>query len=496
MNRSKFMPTLITDTCEAFKQSLTSFVEKGGFDNENLSPVQIVEKFVRGLEEASGEACRSGLVDLIESYEIEEDNLTRDDKHYHLKARTHKKFLSRFGEIVVKRKTFHHWDGGPGIVPLDEIMAMTGRYVMADVVEFILYGSGMLKPTELQGMFEKTNHFRPSASLIRDIINQDGQAFDNFLHDENKPTSVREIKAPETPVKALVASFDGANVLVREPGKKRGARVKKPSKEGVKNEPIEKSCSYKNAMVGSISFYDVAEVIDFETQETRLQPDRIKSSYIGRMPEERYPKFKAEFEQALSQAEEVAPDDIVKILLMDGARGFWAYADESPIYDDYIKVVDFYHAAEHLSRLAEALFGKSSKTGQQWYEKWLSKIKHDANGVASMLRSAGRYAKERKLSRNKTKDLNTELTFFNRNKDRMDYASLVQQGLPIGSGPVEAACKMIVKNRFCQSGMRWSIQGGQNVMNIRVVQKSDQWEDTWKQFKESGGYKNYQQQAA
>jgi len=316
------MPNLIADTCEAFKQSLTSFVENDDFINENHSPSEMVEKFVQALEGASGIACRTGRVDLIESYEYKEDTLTRDGKQYQLKTSTNKKFLSRFGEIVVKRKTFHHWDGGRGLVPLDEQMKMTGRYVMPDVVEFILYGSGKLKPSELEGMFNKANHFKPSASLIQDIINQDGQALGNFLDDANRPPSVREIKAPETPVKALVASFDGANVLVREPGKKRGARVKKPSKEGVINEPIEKSCSYKNAMVGSISFYDVAEIIDFETKETRLQPNRIKSSYIGRMPEERYPKFKEEFEHALSQAEGVVTNDIVKILLMDGARGF------------------------------------------------------------------------------------------------------------------------------------------------------------------------------
>ena len=66
-----------------------------------------------------------------------------------------------------------------------------------------------------------------------------------------------------------------------------------------------------------------------------------------------------------------------------------------------------------------------------------------------------------------------ELTFFDRNQDRMGYSDLVDRALPIGSGPVEAACKTIVKSRFCQSGMRWSIQGGQNVMNLRVLQKSE-----------------------
>jgi len=433
---------------------------------------------------------------MIESFENKEESVERGGKQFKLKNQSPKKFLSRFGEITVNRNTFHHWNGGPGIVPIDEELEMTGRYVMADVTEFILFGIGKLKPVELERMFAKTSHFKPSASLIQDVINQDGQAFDNFLHGNDSPPNIREIKATAAPVKALVASFDGANVMVREPGKKRGPRVKKPSKDGVNNEVVEQSCSYKNAMVGAISFYDVAKTIDVETRETVLQPDRVTSTYVGRMPEERYPKFKQEFEQTLKQAEEVVPDDVVKILLMDGARGFWTYAKDNSFYDGYIRLVDFYHATEHLASLAEAMFGKSSNAGQAWYEKWVSKMKHQSGGVASMLRSVTHYLKGVALSEQRLKDAETEITFFKNNKDKMDYAALVEQGLPIGSGPVEAACKTIVKARFCQSGMRWSIQGGQNVMNIRVVQKSNQWDETWPKFRESGGYQKYQKKAA
>ena len=173
---------------------------------------------------------------------------------------------------------------------------------------------------------------------------------------------------------------------------------------------------------------------------------------------------------------------------MDGARGFWKYVDENPLYDDYIKVVDYFHAAEHLSRLAEALFGKSSEQGQDWYEKWLTKIKYQPDSVSAMLRSVSRYQENGKLSKSRQKDLATEITFFKNNKARMAYSELVEAGLPIGSGPVEAACKMIVKSRFCQSGMRWSIQGGQNVMNLRVIQKSNQWDQAWQAFQDAGGY--------
>lgn len=503
MNNLKFMPTLIENTGKVLMQSLTSFVEESDCFNGKLPLSEVLLQFTEALQEASNECCRSGLVEFIEAQEEAVEVIERDGKKYRYKNSSNKPFLSIFGPINVTRRTYHHWAGGSGFVPLDEQINMTGRYVMPDVVESLLYGAAMLTPKELESMLDKVSAFNPSASLIQDIINEDGKAFDNFLHDPDRDDHVRAITLPDKPVDALVASFDGVNVLVRESGKKRGAHTKKPAKDFNDGQAVDKSCSYKNAMIGAISFYRSAEVIadnviDITTGEPKLElePERISSTYIGRMPEERYPTFKAEFERAITQAELAAPANIAKILLMDGARGFWKYVSEKPMYDDYIKIVDFYHAAEHLSSLAEALFGKSSMDAQKWFEKWVSKLKHENEAVIAMLRSAKRYFSKNKLSPSRIKDYHTECTFFQRNKERMSYNKMKEQGLPIGSGPVESACKMIVKQRLCQSGMRWSSEGGQNVMNLRVVQKSDQWDDTWRAFKNAGGYHSHFKEAA
>lgn len=490
MNQPKFMPTLIENTCEAFKQSLTSFVENNPSINENSLSDEMVCLFSQALEEAAGDACRDGLKEYIETHEVDTETVERDGKNFRFKEVISKPMLSRFGVINIERRGYYHWRGGSGIFPLDEAMGMTGRYVFPDVVEFILFGAGMLTPKDLEAMFEKMNSFKPSASLIQNIINQDGQALHNYINNPEYTGSVRKVEAPQEAATALVASFDGANLMVREPGKKRGARAKRPGKDN-KSKDREKSCSYKNAMIGSISFYNSRQTDDTDSGQPVIKPNRINSFYLGRMPQERYPAFKADFERSLVEAQEIAPNDVVKILLMDGARGFWKYADKNPLYDGYIKIVDYFHAAEHLSRLSVALFGKSSMTGQSWYEKWLTKLKHEPDGVESMLRSVKYYQKNCKLSKNRQQDLATEITFFQNNKGRMGYSDLVEKGLPIGSGPVEAACKTIVKSRFCQSGMRWSIQGGQNVMNLRVIQKSSQWNQTWNSFQKTGGYQKH-----
>ncbi len=40
---------------------------------------------------------------------------------------------------------------------------------------------------------------------------------------------------------------------------------------------------------------------------------------------------------------------------------------------------------------------------------------------------------------------------------------------PIGSGVREAACKVIVKQRLCGSGMKWTEGGGAVVLSLRTL---------------------------
>lgn len=61
----------------------------------------------------------------------------------------------------------------------------------------------------------------------------------------------------------------------------------------------------------------------------------------------------------------------------------------------------------------------------------------------------------------------------------MDYHAYTKKRLPIGSGVVEAACKTLVSERLKQSGMRWTIRGGQAILTLRSQMQSDRWENAW-----------------
>jgi len=73
--------------------------------------------------------------------------------------------------------------------------------------------------------------------------------------------------------------------------------------------------------------------------------------------------------------------------LCDGHRTLWNYADHQRCYDDYEKLIDFFHAEEHLSKATEALLGKRSVQARAWYDKHRVKLLEQANGAAAVQRS-------------------------------------------------------------------------------------------------------------
>jgi len=69
----------------------------------------------------------------------------------------------------------------------------------------------------------------------------------------------------------------------------------------------------------------------------------------------------------------------------------------------------------------------------------------------------------------------------------MDYAAHIENNLPIGSGVTEAACKTLVKQRLCSSGMRWKDKGAKVIVSLRaLVQSKGRWQQFWANIDQHG----------
>jgi len=90
------------------------------------------------------------------------------------------------------------------------------------------------------------------------------------------------------------------------------------------------------------------------------------------------------------------------------------------------------------------------------------------------------FTRKRKLNETIRTDLSSAISYFENHIDLMDYPSHVKRKLPIGSGVIEAACKTLVKQRFCCSGMRWKEAGIKTVLSLRsLIQTEGRWEQFW-----------------
>ena len=454
---------LIKIATEEFEQKMAEVSQK--WDSRKLT-AELAEQVRVGLQESFSHACRTAYKTFLEHYDLQEPLIEWHGQTLRRKSVSTKTFLTSFGKIPIDRSLYQADTGGPSCVPLDHFWDMDGHFATEDIRQASCFAIAHMTAEETEQLLQLCSLFRPSATAIKNIVEKVSEEMKP--HQDILDATIRSyIQVPPT-TQVLVASMDGANVLLREPGIRRGRPSERP-----REEPAEpKNSTYKNAMVGAISFYGVVK-------DDKKGPERLTSYYSARMPEDRAATFKQNFEQQLDDLRAKLDPDITKVFLCDGHRALWNYADDNARFNDYEKLVDFYHTQEHLSKVAEALFGKNSMAGQRWYSRYRTTLLELDTGAESVLRSIGYYSRTRHLGKSRRKDLATEWTFFRRNQHRMQYACFRRRGLPIGSGPVEAACKSIVKTRLCRSGMRWSRKGGQRILNFRCYVKSSLWNEFW-----------------
>ena len=157
------------------------------------------------------------------------------------------------------------------------------------------------------------------------------------------------------------------------------------------------------------------------------------------------------------------------IVLGDGAPWIWNIADEH--FPGALQIVDLYHARQHVAELAKAVVGSGWKS---WAE---ARYRELDQGKLEILLGAIRRLKSTQPDRQAA--IEKTIHYFQTNADRMRYARFRRQGLFVGSGVVEAGCKMIVGQRLKQSGMRWTVRGANAIIALRCLDLSNRWEDFW-----------------
>jgi hypothetical protein len=164
------------------------------------------------------------------------------------------------------------------------------------------------------------------------------------------------------------------------------------------------------------------------------------------------------------------------VALTDGGNGLDEFMEVN--FPRAVRILDFYHAAEHLSDFAKIYCGSDLTTAEEMSQEWSHELKHRGGhallATLEALNLRGRTDAIREAHRLAT-------GYVRNNLHRMDYPHYREQGWQIGSGHIEAACKTVVNQRLKQSGMRWGSDGADAVCHLRALYEGEtsQWDAFW-----------------
>lgn len=157
------------------------------------------------------------------------------------------------------------------------------------------------------------------------------------------------------------------------------------------------------------------------------------------------------------------------VIIGDGAKWIWNLCNE--LFPNCVEILDYFHLDENVNDYAKIAISDKFER-KRWIKDVLDNfINGNKNKAIELVESI-------KLPKDKIPNGVSNLPeYIKNNINRINYKEFKDSGYYIGSGPIESGNKTVIQQRLKQSGMRWSINGGQYIATLRAKEKSNEWED-------------------
>ena len=383
-----------------------------------------------GLQRVLNEAGQLGTKELLELFEPpNKDPIVVNQQKWSYKGKVLKRYETMYGCVPMERSVYQGVRGGVTLAPLDLRTGIVGSATPKFAKTLAWKYSQMPAPAVKEDF--ATNHQRTlSNSYIKHLSDRVGVLIEDHKNIEYELPLLLE------PVETIAIGLDGTCMLLCEHG-------------------------WREAMCGTLSLYST-------------NGDRLHTIYTASSPEYGKQSFMSKMDEEIAKLKRLYPQATC-VGVADGAKENWHYLTKHTS----AQILDFYHASEYLAGAAEALFPDSKARRKLWLEDRLHNLKHTCDAARRILKeieSAELPKKTTALIEKRYK----AVTYFTNNHHLMKYQEALEHNWPIGSGVTEAACKTLVKQRLCGSGMRWKLAGAEVLLETRsLIHSKGRWEQLW-----------------
>jgi hypothetical protein len=332
-----------------------------------------------------------------------------------------KNWQTLHAQLVIPRAYYHCKSCGKGFAPLDEVLGLDRgatslrvRDKIARVAAMAPFGRGASELAALCNVSLSAKTFERVAEMV-------GEGIEAEVSSSEKHVASGLADIPDPAPDRLYVTIDGATVPL--------VGSWKESKVGA----VYETFTDKD---GNVQARDVEHVATMGDSEAK--GDRV---------------YTPAFRRGVEKAGQV-------VVLADGGRWIWKQAKNN--FPKAVQILDFYHASEHLADIARAWYGSEGPNANKWLDK--RKIDLLEGRFERVMNSIRAWhptdAEHLELKRE-------NIGYFIRNRKRMHYDQYLANGLHVGSGIAESACKCLVQARLKQAGMRWSPRGAAAMLQLR-----------------------------
>jgi hypothetical protein len=452
-------------------QAIEAYVEQASSQTERIDQVErelFSQLLLLGRTLLQGFVAAQGKGDAGPTLEHEGRTLRRS-------AEVHpRRYLSIFGELSIERWVYGERERQKcEAAPLDARLSLPAgefSYVLEDW---------------LQRLCVKES-FHESVSSLRSLLGlapseRAAEQMNQRIAEFAERFHFEQLQVAPTPCaegELLVATADGKGVPMRRP---LGERVRSSPRRGKGEKANQKQMAYVGA-VYSIDRYrrtadDVLEEIQRrERAEHRPAPKhkrvwaemtrvREGASCSGRE--------RLFIEMAVACHERNPERRKTLICLLDGEAGLWTMQQEW--LGRSVGILDLFHVLERLWRVAHCLHPEKSRAAEEFVTHHLRMLLEGQVGY--VIGNFRRLLNRPDVRGAKQTTIRSVIGYYANNRRHMRYDEYLAAGYPIGSGVAEGACRHLVKDRLEQTGMRWTVNGAQAMLNTRAIYLNGQWDD-------------------
>jgi hypothetical protein len=376
-------------------------------------------------------------------------------------------YVSVFGPVRCARH-YYTAPGHPGTCPLDADLSLPKRCSSDLLRDWLTYGA-----TEVS--------YRATQELLTHILGQtlSVQALETSMQETAVDATAFFAQpldpAPVDPTATiLVAQADGNGIpLCQSLHDQQPARLQRGQTRSTKNEAIVTSVSTSAPHPRTPEA--VVAALLHEAPPTGAAPaprpapvgTELRATLAGKtVALERLAQRVAQHDHAPIQQ---------RVALTDGAEAL--HQQMQAQLPQHTLVLDSIHATAYLWDAVNSWLGDTHPERRHWMRRGLTHLlRGETQTVITWLELV---ASDDAMTTSQRTALLRAAGSYRRNQPYMRYDQYLAQGWPIGTGVVEGACRHVVTDRMEQSGMRWTEDGAQAVLDLRAIRINGQWETYW-----------------